>query len=165
MTLIPGYKAAVVDLLSEFLLIHGARLKSLKGQRLERVVGVWSEEHGEWWVDAPIVLVFENVQLEFEGTKCMMSLSWNSILLDKPLKPPYRWAEDIPAIESDKVTGRRLAQVAPLCTGDPARIRGLYLKMEDGTVLQLFDNFDETVLSLADEPVRDCRLGRFLTLD
>ncbi len=159
---IPGYEAATVDLLEDFLEIHENRLKSLKGQRLDRVVRVWSEEYQEWWVDAPVVLVFENAQLEFEGIKCMISLSWNSIRLDQPLQHPYRWVERTSISGSDRLAGRRIEEIVPLCTGEPAKVRGLYLKMDEGEILQLFDNFDETGLSSTDEPARNCRLGRSL---
>ena len=142
----------IIDDVSEFLKVHAEKLSSLRGRRLEKVWFVWSEEYGEWWPDGPVVLDFEGERLEFQGIKLMVSLTWNTPGLLESLEAPFEWRASIPEHSLERVLGRTLEEIQLLVVeGD--RVRGLYLRMDNGDVLQLFDDGDQTGLSLAVEPV------------
>ena len=142
----------IIDDLSEFLEAHAHKLLALRGRRIEKAWFVWSNEYDEWWVDGPVVLDFEGELLEFQGIKLMVSLTWNTPGLLEGLDAPYEWRDSIPEHCLEEVLGRTLEEIQLLLV-EGERVRGLYLRFHNDTVLQLFDDGDQTGLSLEYEPV------------
>ncbi|THA33967.1 hypothetical protein E6W17_30475 [Streptomyces sp. A1547] len=65
---------------------HGPRLHALRGRPLTRVWMVWDLVDDEWFPDCPVLLDFDDVQVEINHQKFDdLSLTWNTINPSRPV--------------------------------------------------------------------------------
>lgn len=144
----PGYEPVWVEEIDDFLALHRSQLKEIVGRRVTRFWFPWHPEWDERWVDGPFVIDFEGARLEFQGCRCLCSLSWNTLELDKPLGQGLVWVHQLSSHNFEEIAGQRLEGVTLLSFYSGDRMAGLKLVFESGDVLQLFDNGDETGIQI-----------------
>ncbi|MFE6844677.1 hypothetical protein [Streptomyces sp. NPDC057686] len=65
---------------------HGPRLRALSGRTLTQVWTVWDLVDDEWFRDCPVLLDFDDVQVEVNHRKFDdLSLTWNTINPRRPV--------------------------------------------------------------------------------
>ncbi|WAL65191.1 hypothetical protein ORV05_30475 [Amycolatopsis cynarae] len=133
---IDGYRPYWLTALAEMRREHGDRLAALVGRRLTATRLMWDLDSDEWWSDGPVVLGFEDEQVEINHQKfAELSITWNSIDTDRaPAVRGFRlgWRDDVPC-ELVALRGRRLSSVVFL------QWRGEEGDVADGTCALHFD--------------------------
>ncbi|UYZ21172.1 hypothetical protein [Mesobacillus jeotgali] len=61
---IKDYNPKFYTELSQILNDHKTRLQGLKGKRIEEIWVAWEQEEDEWFKDLPVVIKFEDCQIE-----------------------------------------------------------------------------------------------------
>ncbi|MCA9779123.1 MAG: hypothetical protein KC800_20485 [Candidatus Eremiobacteraeota bacterium] len=143
-----GYKPEFIDDLDEFLRVHRKTLKNVVGREL---LQVWVPWHSDWntrWVDGPIVLEFQAFRLELEGACCQFSVAVDSLDMDAPLPGPLVWVHNSPEFQPERFVGSQVTAVNALSYDDGDRIAGLEFTFNNGETLNIFDNGDETGISV-----------------
>ena len=110
-------KPEFLDSFDAVLSVHGEQLRSLPGRRLTDVRIVWDQEDDSWFADEPVVMVFDDVQLEIVFWKLNeLSISWNAI--DLEAKPNWfgsfgdmdlQWRQCQDSVE---LVGKRLTELS-----------------------------------------------------
>ncbi|TVT52607.1 hypothetical protein FNH05_12700 [Amycolatopsis rhizosphaerae] len=114
---IAGYRPRWLTDLAEIRREHGDRLAALVGRRLTTTRLMWDPDRDEWWSDGPVVLGFEEEQVEVNHQKFdEVSITWNSVDIGRaPAVEGFHlgWRGDAPH-ELVALCGRRLSSVALL---------------------------------------------------
>ncbi|MBM0255510.1 hypothetical protein [Micromonospora sp. 4G55] len=86
---ISGYRPQWVQARSAIAAAHGRRLAALAGQTLHHVWLVWDLDADEWFPDCPVVLAFDDDQVEVNHQKTDdLSVTFSSIDLAQPVVWP-----------------------------------------------------------------------------
>jgi hypothetical protein len=77
---IDGYQPQWLNGSREILAAHGPRLHALAGRRLRRAWLVWDLDDDEWFADCPVLLDFDDEQVEINHQKFDdLSVTWNTV--------------------------------------------------------------------------------------
>jgi hypothetical protein len=89
---IQGYEPKWLNGLSSIAATHGRRLLTLEGRRLRHAWLLFDLNDGEWFADGPVLLDFDNEQVEINHTKFDdLSITWNTI--DPVEQPAWTWGD------------------------------------------------------------------------
>ncbi|RVU36797.1 hypothetical protein EOI86_16670 [Hwanghaeella grinnelliae] len=78
-----NYKPQFLDNVDDFVSRNGSFLRSLSGQKILDVWCVWSLEYGEYWLDAPVIVVTDACQIELCAQKLEeFSVTTDTVKLD-----------------------------------------------------------------------------------
>lgn len=116
---ISGFKPSFLIGIEAVRQAHGSRLTTLVGRRLARCALVRFIEDGDWFADCPVVLDFDDLQVEVCHSKLdELSIGWNTIDTAAPIAG-LEWSELTPQWSHgderlEPFVGQELCEVALL---------------------------------------------------
>ena len=94
------------------------------------------------------MLEFPSLRLELEGACCKFSVAVDTLDMDAPLPESLVWVHSTPECQSERFVGAEVKAIKALSYENGEQVVGLEFSFANGEILNVFDDGDETGLSV-----------------